>query len=123
MEEVFIALSSGLLSAVIALIGSHLVSKRSATIQMKTAVLNSFLTARLDAYKELELAISLWSERRDASSCEVEKVLNRAKDYHGSYLSQGEINQEFYYAAPFSFGRCRALGCRPWVNLWYYNNP
>lgn len=70
MEEVFIALSSGLLSALVALLGSHWVSKRSATIQMKTAVLNSFLAARLDAYKELELAISLWSERRDASSCE-----------------------------------------------------
>lgn len=68
--EILIAILSGLTSALVALIGSHLVSKRSATVQMKTAVLSSFLSARLDAYKDFEQAISTWSERRDRSSCE-----------------------------------------------------
>ena len=68
--EILIAILSGSISALVALIGSHLVSKRSATAQMKVAVLTSFLSARLDAYRDFEAAISTWSEHRDQPSCE-----------------------------------------------------
>lgn len=67
--EILIALVTGVTSALISLIGSFQIAKSSATTQMKITALNSFLTARLDAYKEFESAMYTWSERRDRSSC------------------------------------------------------
>ena len=67
--EILIALITGITSALVALIGSLLVAKKSTLTQMKIAALESFLAARLDAYKDFELAISAWDERRDQQSC------------------------------------------------------
>ena len=68
--EILIALITGITSALVSLIGSLWVAKKSTMTQMKIAALESFLTARLDAYKDFELAISTWSECRDQHSCE-----------------------------------------------------
>lgn len=64
-----IALFSGTIGAVIALIGNQLVSKRAAETQVKMAVLKNFMDARLSAYQEFLTALQIWSERLDGQSC------------------------------------------------------
>ena len=66
---IIISLFSGVVGAVLALIGNHLVSKRTTEMQMKTTVLTSYLTTRLDAYKDFLLAVNNWADKRDHPSC------------------------------------------------------
>ena len=66
---IIISLLSGIVGAVLALVGNHLVSKRTTEMQMKTTVLTSYLTARLDAYKDFLLAVNNWADKRDHPSC------------------------------------------------------
>lgn len=67
--SVLISVLSGTLGAVLALVGNYLVSKRTTEMQMKTTVLTSFLTARLDAYKDFLLAVNNWTDKRDVPAC------------------------------------------------------
>lgn len=69
MYTVFLSLSSGLIGAILALVGNYLVSKRTAEMQMKTTVLTNFMTARLEAYKDFITALNIWSDKRDIPSC------------------------------------------------------
>ena len=64
-----IALISGIIGAVFALIGNHLMSKRTAETQMKMTVLTNFMSARLTAYQEFWSALQTWSEQQDSASC------------------------------------------------------
>lgn len=67
--EVLIALLSSVVGGIVALIGNYLVSERTANMQMKTTVLSSYLTVRIDAFKEFLNALENWSNNRNSASC------------------------------------------------------
>lgn len=67
--QLVISLVSGILGAGIALLGQHLVSKRSSEMEMKTTVLTVFLPARLSAYKDYISSLRELAEKRDPALC------------------------------------------------------
>ena len=66
--QIIVSLLAGVVGAILALVGQHLVSKRTET-EMKKTVLATFLPTRLKAYTDYISALKTWSEVRDDSSC------------------------------------------------------
>lgn len=67
--QIIVSLLAGVVGAILALVGQHLVSKRTTETEMKKTVLATFLPTRLKAYTDYISALKTWSEVRDDSSC------------------------------------------------------
>ena len=67
--QIIVSLFAGVVGAILALVGQHLVSKRTTETEMKKTVLATFLPTRLKAYTDYISALKTWSEVRDDSSC------------------------------------------------------
>ena len=64
-----LSILSGIVGAVLALLGQHIVSKRTSETEMKKVILTSYLPARLKAYTDYISALNTWAEKLDESSC------------------------------------------------------
>ena len=57
-----LSILSGNVGAVLALLGQHIVSKRTSETEMKKVILTSYLPARLKAYTDYISALNTWAE-------------------------------------------------------------
>ena len=62
--EIILQILPATITAMLALFGAYYGASRAADAQMKTAALNVFLTARLDAYKGFQAALENWSKEQ-----------------------------------------------------------
>ena len=62
--EIILQILPATITAILALFGAYYGASRAADTQMKTAALNVFLTARLDAYKSFQAALENWSKEQ-----------------------------------------------------------
>lgn len=56
------------LPGILALFGAYYGTNRASETQLRTAALNTYLSARLDAYKEYEFAMEKWGQSQDSAN-------------------------------------------------------
>lgn len=68
MQTAWIAFAGVVVGAVIGFLGPVLTTRLTVRTQMSTAALNTFLNARLDAYRDYETAMEHWSLEKSRES-------------------------------------------------------
>lgn len=79
MQAAWIAFAGVVIGAIIGFLGPVLTTRLSIRAQMDTAALNTFLTARINAYRDCEIALEAWSnEPTDENAAAFYRASNAA---------------------------------------------